>query len=319
MHDGEVAQVRVDAVALGKSYGDRVVLHEATFYLEPGTVTVLLGHNGAGKTTLVRRLAGLVKGPGEARFGGMPLDHHPAPHRVLGVDLGTPQAHPGRTVRAHLRLLAHGLPDASTRFDDVVSRFGIGALLDRRPTGFSTGMKRAVALASAWIAQPSVLVLDEPINGLEVAAVRTVKDALRGHADAGGTVLISSHVLSEAERVADRVLVLEGGRVVAHEGVQTYLARSDLQVVDALTDEPARLVAALGAAGLDARRDPAGHVAVTGCSPREVALCAREADVLVLELRPRRATLEDVFLAGTRPRPGRLTPVTSGTGERTAQ
>ncbi|WP_158609449.1 ABC transporter ATP-binding protein [Cellulomonas triticagri] len=298
-----LAPVRVEATAVGKSYDGRSVLRDATFVLEPGTVTVLLGHNGAGKSTLVRRLAGLVRGEGEVRLAGRPLVDHPEPHRVLGVDLGTPQVHPGRTVRSHLRLLAHGMPDAAVRVAQVAELFGVGPLLDRRPTGFSTGMKRGVALAATWIADPSVLVLDEPINGLEVAAVRRVKDLVRRHADRGGTVLVASHVLAEAERIADRVLVLEGGGVVAHQDLAGYVARAGAQDIDVVTDDQGRLEAALAAAGI-ASRSTATGVVVSGVSQRAVAECARDAGVLVLELRPRRPTLEDVFLSGGVPAPG---------------
>lgn len=296
MTDAVLRRVRVVATGLSKRYGERSVLHDVTFTLEPGTVTVFIGRNGAGKSTTVRRVAGLVHGGGTVTFDGRPLFEHAEPHRVLGVDLGTLQAHPARTVRDHLTLLARALPHGHRRIADVVGILGIEHLLPLRPRAMSTGMRRAVALAAALLAEPSVLVLDEPVNGLEVAAVHRVKTALRDHAARGGTVLVASHLLAEAERLADRVLVLDGGRITADDTLAGYLDSRRPSEVEATTDDPGSLARALTAAGLPARVTGPGTVLVAGTDTRAVALAARDADVLVLGLGLRRLSLEEAFL-----------------------
>lgn len=288
--------IRVEATGLSKAYDEHEVLRDVTFTLEPGTVTAFLGRNGAGKSTTVRRLAGLVHGGGEVTFDGRPLLEHDEPHRVLGVDLGTAQMHPGRTVRNHLRLLARGLPTPHNRVDEVLALMGIERLADSRPRAFSTGMKRAVALAGTILAKPSVLVLDEPINGLEVAAVHRFKALLRSHADRGGTVMVASHILAEAERVADRVLVLECGRVIADEPLGRFLKRHRPTEVEVQTDDPAAMLRALKGAGLGVRQEGFGVLVVETSDPREVARRARDVGVLVHRLTLRQATLEDAFL-----------------------
>lgn len=308
---------RLDARSLSKAYGSTVVLDDITVSVEPGTVTAFLGRNGAGKTTTVRRIAGLVDGGGTVTFGGRPLLDHEAPHRVLGVDLGTLQAHPGRTVRDHLRLLARHVPHGRERVDEVVGLLGIEGLVDKVPRRFSTGMRRSVALAATLLPDPAVLILDEPINGLEVAAVQRVKDLLRSHADRGGTVLVASHILAELERVADRVLVLAEGRIVADEPLDAYLRGHDLVQVELHVDAPARFAEAARALGWDVRAERTGLL-VSGQDVDAVARLVRDTGVLVLGLRERHATLEEAFLRSTTPTGaahGSTDPVTVGATE----
>lgn len=289
--------IRVQARGLTKRYGDTLALDDVGFTLDPGTITVFLGRNGAGKSTTVRMMAGLVTGDGAATFAGRRLLDHESPQRVLGVDLGTPQTHPGRTVAQHLGLLARGLPDGAERVREVAALLGIGALLGRRPRGFSTGMHRAVALASVLVTDPSVLVLDEPSNGLEVGVAHRLKATLRAHVARGGTVLLASHVLTEAERIADRVLVLERGRVAADTPLADYLDGHRPAHLEVTADQPRRLAESLGRAGSSVHQTESGVLIVTGSDAREVAMVARESGVLVLGLRECRASLEEAFLA----------------------
>lgn len=288
--------VVVDAQGLSKSYGPRAVLDDISFRLEPGTITAFLGRNGAGKSTTVRMLASLASGGGSVAFNGRPLFHHAHPRSVLGVDLGGDQAHPGRTVRHHLALLARQLPDGRQRVDEVVSQLGIHRLLDRRPRSFSTGMRRSVALASVLLPAPSVLILDEPINGLEAASVQRVKDLLARHAQAGGTVLVASHVLAELERLADRVLLLDGGRIAADSTLTSYLEHHRPTQVEVIADDPPRLELAFRTEGWTVRTQDGGVVLVEGQDLRTVAAVTHRTGVLVLGLRERRATLEEAFL-----------------------
>lgn len=284
-----------------KRYGDRLALDDVSFALDPGSITVFLGRNGAGKSTTVRMMAGLVRGEGTVRFGDRHLLGHRSPHRVLGVDLGTPQTHPGRTVAQHLRLLGRGLPRGAERVRGVAALLGIEPLLNRRPRGFSTGMQRSVALASVLVADPSVLVLDEPVNGLEVGVAHRLKEALRTHAARGGTVLLASHVLTEAERIADRVLVLESGRVVADAPLGDYLDGHRPAHLEVITDEPLQFAELLRRAGSTVHAAQSRVLLVNGSDPREVAMIARDHGLLVLGLRECRPTLEEAFLADSVP------------------
>jgi ABC-2 type transport system ATP-binding protein len=158
-------------------------------------------------------------------------------------------------------------------------------------------MKRSVAVASALAADPSVLVLDEPINGLEVAAVRRVKGVLRDHAARGGTVLLTSHVLAEMEPIADMVMVLDSGHIVSHEETDRYLGRLPNNVTEVRADDSMRLLTALIERGYAATLGKGGRIRVDGADPPAVARCARDVDVLVVELMAARRTLEDVFFA----------------------
>jgi ABC-2 type transport system ATP-binding protein len=192
---------------LTKRYGRLVAVDDLSFTVRRGAVTGFLGPNGAGKTTALAMICGLAR----PSRGSVAIDGR------LGVHLEACGAHPGRTARAHLRVLAAlaGLP--RRRVDEVLALVGLEAAGGRRVGVFSLGMRQRLGLASALLADPDVLVLDEPLNGLDPRGIRWVRQLLRERAAAGGTVLLSSHLLAEAEQTVDDVLVLDGGRLV-HQG-----------------------------------------------------------------------------------------------------
>jgi ABC-2 type transport system ATP-binding protein len=192
---------------LTKRYGRIVAVNGLSFSVRRGAVTGFLGPNGAGKTTALAAIAGLAR-----PTGGRVLVQG-----TLGVHLEACGAHPGRTARAHLRSLAAlaGLP--RRRVEEVLAVVGLEDAAGRRAGAFSLGMRQRLGLASALLGDPDVLILDEPLNGLDPRGIRWVRELLRARAAAGGTVLISSHLLAEAEQTVDDVLVLAGGRLV-HEG-----------------------------------------------------------------------------------------------------
>src|SRR4051812_10656084 len=235
---------------LTKKYGDRTVVDDVSFDLESGTVTGFLGPNGAGKTTTMRMITGLIPATsGRALINGRPYASLPNPGAVMGTLLDAAAVHPGRTGRTHLRILAAtiGVPDK--RVDEVLDLVGLADAAGRRIAGYSLGMRQRLGIAGALLADPPVLMFDEPANGLDPEGIRWMRDLLRGHAARGGTVLLSSHLLGEVEHTVDRLVVIGGGRIVADGPIRTLLG-ADGAVVRAL--DPLALAAVLGANELEA-------------------------------------------------------------------
>lgn len=201
---------------LHKRYGTTPAVEDVSFDVPRGRVTALLGPNGAGKTTTIRMILGLAApDAGTALIAGRlygQLDH---PGRVVGTVLENGGLHPGRSARDHLRICAAQLGAPAERVEVVLRETGILAAADRRIAGYSLGMRQRTALAAALLGEPSVLVLDEPANGLDPAGMHWLRERIRAFADAGGTVLLSSHVLAEVSLIADEVIVIAGGRVAA--------------------------------------------------------------------------------------------------------
>ena len=282
---------------LTKKYGERTVVDDVSFALEPGTVTGFLGPNGAGKTTTMRMVTGLVPASaGTALVNGRPYTSLPNPGAVMGTLLDAGAVHPGRSGRTHLRILAStiGVPDR--RVDEVLALVGLADAARRRIGGYSLGMRQRLGIAGALLADPPVLMFDEPANGLDPEGIRWMRDLLRGHAARGGTVLLSSHLLGEVEHTVDRLVVIGGGRVVA-DGPIRQLLGTDGTVVRAL--EPLTLSAVLGAAGLEAHPQPDGGLLVRGATPEQVGRVAAAHGVVLTDLRPLEQGLEDLFFSLT--------------------
>src|SRR3954465_14658774 len=212
---------------LTKQYGGRTVVDDVSFTLEPGTVTGFLGPNGAGKTTTMRMMTGLVPASaGTATVHRRRYVDLPNPGAVVGTLLDASAVHPGRTGRTHLRLLASAVGVPASRVDEVLDMVGLSDAAGRRIGGYSLGMRQRLGVAGALLADPPVLVFDEPANGLDPEGIRWMRDLLRTHAARGGTVLLSSHLLGEVEHTVDRLLVIGRGRIVA-DGQVSELLGSD--------------------------------------------------------------------------------------------
>lgn len=206
----------VQTSGLRKSYGAFDAVHDVSFTVEPGRVVGLLGPNGAGKTTTLHVLLGLASATaGTATIGGRAYQDLEDPARTVGALLDAGGLHPGRTGRDHLRVLAAAGRLPARRVDEVLALVGLVPAADRRVRTYSLGMRQRLGLAAALLGEPEVLVLDEPANGLDPAGMRWLRDLLRGFADDGGAVLLASHVLSEVRQVADDLVVIGQGRVVA--------------------------------------------------------------------------------------------------------
>jgi len=200
---------------LKKCFGAVAAVDGLSFTVRPGTVTGFLGPNGAGKTTTLRMLLGLVRPDGgSALINGVPYRDLPEPLHEVGAVLEASSFHPGRTAHAHLRIQAIAADVDPSRVEDVLSLVDLAAAAGRRIGGFSLGMRQRLGLATALLADPDILILDEPANGLDPEGVRWLRDLLRGFAAEGGTVLVSSHLLAEVAQTVDSVVIIQRGRLV---------------------------------------------------------------------------------------------------------
>ncbi|PWC04777.1 ATP-binding cassette domain-containing protein [Mycetocola zhujimingii] len=201
---------------LSKSFSGHPAVEDVSFDVLDGRVVGLLGPNGAGKTTTTRMILGLAApDSGEALIHGRRYRDLEQPAQTIGALLDSAGLHPGRTGREHLRIAAAQIGVAQPRIDAVLNDVDLSTAADRRIGGYSLGMKQRLALAAALLGEPSILILDEPANGLDPAGMHWLRQLIRSFADAGGSVLLSSHVLSEVALVADDIVVIAAGRVAA--------------------------------------------------------------------------------------------------------
>ncbi|MFD7657810.1 ABC transporter ATP-binding protein, partial [Actinosynnema sp. NPDC059797] len=229
---------------LTKRYGDVLAVDDLSFDVEPGKITGFLGPNGAGKSTTMRVALGLDRPTsGEVLVNGRRCATFAEPLREVGALLDPGAAHPGRTGHAHLRVAArtNGLP--ARRVDEVVERVGLGRAARRRIKGYSLGMRQRLGIAAALIGDPGVLLFDEPVNGLDLDGVRWIRGLLRQLADEGRTVLVSSHLLGEMEQIADRLVVIGRGRLIADATTEQLLNGLGRVQVRVRSAEPEPLLA----------------------------------------------------------------------------
>ncbi|MBO1751394.1 ATP-binding cassette domain-containing protein [Actinotalea sp. BY-33] len=288
----------ITAQHLTKRYGDHAAVDDVSFTARPGRVTGFLGPNGAGKSTTMRMLCGLTAPTtGQATVVDRPLRSMANPGRTVGVLLDASAQHAGRTGREVLSLSAQlmGLP--SSRVGAVLETVGLTDAESRKRTrSYSLGMRQRLGLAHALLGDPTVLVLDEPANGLDPAGIRWMRELLRGFAADGGTVLLSSHLLREMEAVCDDLVIIGGGRILAQGSASELLSGPSTRVRS--VDDRA-LTAALTAAGHTVERTDEGTLA-TAASPEEVGRVALAAQVVLTELRAATSTgLEQLFFDTT--------------------
>ena len=212
--------------SLTKRFGGGVVaVDDVTFDVRPGAITGFVGANGAGKTTTMRMLLGLVEpSAGEALVDGTPYRDLVHPRRVVGAALDGPGAHPGHSARTHLEIVAAGASLSTARVDEVLELVDLREHAHRRVGGYSLGMRQRLALAAAMLGDPQFLVLDEPVNGLDPPGILWMRAFLRRLAEEGRTILVSSHLLSELAEIAERVVIIERGRIVADSNLVDLVA-----------------------------------------------------------------------------------------------
>jgi len=278
-----------------KTYGDFAAVNDVSFVAQPGRVTGFLGPNGAGKSTSMRIMVGLTPPDrGTSTIGGLKYHDIPNPGRHVGVLLDASAQHAGRTGREVLTLSALTLGLPASRVEEMLALVGLSDTeAKRRVKNYSLGMRQRLGIANALLGEPSVLILDEPANGLDPAGIHWMRSLLRGYAERGGTVLLSSHLLHEVEMIADELVLIGHGRIVA-QGTKAELLQTAGTFVKA--EYPEKLAAALAEAGLKA--SPSGDGGIrTESEPIEVGRVAAAAGLVLSELRPAEgAGLEELFL-----------------------
>jgi ABC-2 type transport system ATP-binding protein len=217
----------IEARGLVKRYGSTTAVDHLSFDVRPGTVTGFLGPNGAGKSTTMRMFVGLDRpDAGTAKISGQSYRELRWPLREVGALLEAKAFHPGRTARSHLTALAAANAIPRRRVNDVLEITGLEQAADRRAGRFSLGMAQRLGIAAALLGDPAVLLLDEPVNGLDPDGIRWIRNLLKSLAAAGRTVLVSSHLISEIAQTADRLVVIGRGRLLAQTSVAELAARS---------------------------------------------------------------------------------------------
>ncbi len=288
---------------LTKRYDTVTAVDDLSFEVGPGRVTGFLGPNGAGKTTALRILLGLAAPDrGTATINGVPYRDLPHPARSVGAALENDCFHPGRSAIEHLRVMATAAGISRRRVTQVLGMTGLTEVRHRRVGGFSLGMRQRLTLATALLGDPGVLIMDEPLNGLDPDGIRWMRDLLRHLAGEGRTVLVSSHLLAEAAQTVDDVVVITRGRLAAHGPVAKLAAATSTTRIR--TPDTGRLIGALAREHITARSAEADTVEVRGADPDRVARIAAAAGVVVLELSRHTDNLEDLFFDLTSPRTG---------------
>ena len=287
----------IEARNLTKTYGSKVAVDDLSFTVQPGIVTGFLGPNGAGKSTTMRLILGLdAPTSGTVTVNGRPYAEHPRPLQVVGALLEARAVHTSRSAYQHLRALAatHGI--SRSRVDEVVDMVGLQDVARKRAGGFSLGMGQRLGIASALLADPEILVLDEPVNGLDPDGVRWIRDLLTAHAARGGTVFVSSHLMSEMSLTASHVIVVGRGRLIADMPIGDLIAQASTNVVTVRSPRAAALSAALAAPDVTVTVQDTDLLEITGLSAAQIGQQAHELGLVLHELSPRRASLEEAFM-----------------------
>ncbi|SDP38844.1 ABC-2 type transport system ATP-binding protein [Pedococcus dokdonensis] len=289
----------ISVAGLTKRYGPVTAVDDLTFEVAAGKVTGFLGPNGAGKSTTMRMVLGLDRPTaGTATVNGKRYAGLSAPLREVGALLDAGAMHPGRTGRAHLRIGARSNGIPLSRVDAVIEQAGLGSAARRRVKGYSLGMRQRLGIATALLGDPEVLLFDEPVNGLDLDGVRWIRALLRGFADEGRTVLVSSHLMSEMQLIADRVVIIGGGRLIADSDIGAVLHGLGGQRVLVRTPAADELHRAL-AERASVSRTAQDELEVTGLEAAEVGDLAHAAGVRLHHLAEVEESLEQAYLSLT--------------------
>jgi ABC-2 type transport system ATP-binding protein len=296
----------IEVLDLTKQFGTTVAVDHLSFTVQPGRVTGFLGPNGAGKSTTMRIILGLDHATsGSATINGKPYANLPTPLRTVGALLEAKSVHTGRSARNHLLFLAQtqGLP--SSRVDAMLDLVGLRPVANKRAGTFSLGMSQRLGVAAAMLGDPEILLLDEPVNGLDPEGVLWIRNLMKHLAGQGKTVLVSSHLMNEMAVTADHIIVIGRGQLLADAATEDIIARGSGQSVRVRTPDPERLTALIDgdgghamptAATENGNGDPTPVLTVTGIGAARVGELAASASVVLHELTPQLASLEEAFL-----------------------
>ena len=289
----------IEASRLTKHYGETVAVNDLTFTVRPGVVTGFLGPNGAGKSTTMRMILGLdAPTSGTVTVNGVPFARHARPLGTVGALLEARGVHPGRSARHHLLALAATAGIGTDRVDAVLDMVGLTQVADRRVGAFSLGMGQRVGIAAALLADPDILLLDEPVNGLDPDGIRWIRNLLRGFADEGRTVFLSSHLMSEMAVTADHVIVVGRGRLLRDQSMAEFIAGASQHIVRVRSPEPKRLANLLPPHAI-VRNIAVDELQVEGISSDEIGIAAAGAQITLYELATQPGSLEEAYMTLT--------------------
>ena len=288
----------IEVEHLTKTYGEKLAVDDLSFVVQPGIVTGFLGPNGAGKSTTMRMIAGLDRPTsGRVLVDGANYRANDAPMAELGILLEAKSIHTGRSARNHLLALAQTNGIGRKRVEDVIDMVGLREAAGKRVGAFSLGMGQRLGIASALLGDPKVVVLDEPINGLDPEGVLWIRNLLKGLAAEGRTVLVSSHLMSEMAQTATRLVVVGRGRLIADTTVEEFIARATGNTVTVRTSSSAELTRLLlGPAVTVTTGAEPDLLHVEGLTAEQIGTTAWHANIPIYELTPQLASLEEAFM-----------------------
>lgn len=284
--------IKVDS--LGKHFKNKVAVNDLSFEVKTGKVTGFLGPNGAGKSTTMRLMLGLDNGLGTTTYDGKSLHSYGQPSQIVGILLEAKAFHPTRSARNHLKVLAAEGNIPYRRVDEVLEIVGLKSEAKSKPGKFSLGMSQRLGIAAAILGEPKYLILDEPANGLDPEGIVWLRNFLRDYAKADRGVFISSHLLSEMSQLADNVVVIGKGKLIADTSMNRLIDSAGTSVFVRTTNQ-AEFEKALHSANLKFDKDGKG-LSVHGTKTDKVGELAHSAKVTVLELTAQSASLEEAFL-----------------------
>jgi ABC-2 type transport system ATP-binding protein len=291
----------IEAKNLTKRYGDKVAVDDLSFTVAPGKVTGFLGPNGAGKSTTMRLILGLDRpNRGDATINGKHYRDLPRPLQTVGALLEARAIHTGRSAYNHLLALAQTQGVPKKRVDDVIDLVGLHEVARKRAGGFSLGMGQRLGIAAALLADPSVLILDEPVNGLDPEGIVWIRTLMQRLASEGRTVFVSSHLMNEMAVTAEHLIVVGRGKLIADCTTEEFIERSTEQIVVVRSPDVQSLAAAVDQDGGKSDLTPEGLLTVRNMEAARVGELASAGGFVLHELTPKRGSLEQAFMELTR-------------------
>ena len=291
----------IEAVGLTKNYGKKRAVDGLTFTVRPGVVTGFLGPNGSGKSTTMRLVLGLdAPTKGDVTVNGKHYRDHGAPLHEVGALLEAQSVHPGRSARNHLLALAetHGI--TKRRVDELIDLVGLHEVAGKRASQFSLGMGQRLGIATALLGDPSTVMLDEPVNGLDPEGIHWMRNLLKQLASEGRTVFVSSHLMSEMALTADHLIVIGRGRLIADVAVGEFIQRASKNTVRVRSPQATELRDLLAGPDVTMAAVDGGALEVSGLTAAQIGDLAAEHNLRLHELTPQQASLEEAFMELTR-------------------
>ncbi|MHB8643459.1 MAG: ABC transporter ATP-binding protein [Gaiellaceae bacterium] len=291
----------IEAQNLTKRYGEQTAVSDLTFDVKPGIVTGFLGPNGSGKSTTMRLILGLdAPSAGEVKVNGKRYAEFPAPLHEVGALLEARSVHTGRSASNHLLALAqtHGIP--RSRVDELIGLVGLESVAKKRAGQFSLGMGQRLGIAAALLGDPEVVMLDEPVNGLDPDGIRWIRDLMRTLAAEGRTVFLSSHLMSEMALIADHLIVIGRGRLIADVSIEEFIRRHSKHIVVVRSPQATELVELIAGPDVTIRAAENGALEIEGLTAEQIGTEAAAHDIVLYELAPQQASLEEAFMVLTR-------------------